>query len=155
MSLELESQTPRINGGGAGSCAHFSSVLEIGEKPRFSGQTADAKHFRRLHRFPSVLLDSSRVDPVCGGILEAPGHCSRRSRPIVAAVAGSWTLRSAPGDRPGIAGPHVTGHMPGARVPPRNLSTDHRPPPGRERSRTHKRLATSLRSTPDGPVTSP
>jgi hypothetical protein len=54
-----------------------SSVLEIGEKSRSSGQTADARHFRRLHRFPAVPRDCPGIHRICGDIVEAPGTRSR------------------------------------------------------------------------------
>ena len=50
-----------------------SSVLEIGEKSRFSGQTADARHFRRLHRLRWSPLDYPGIDRICGDIVEAQG----------------------------------------------------------------------------------
>jgi len=55
-----------------------SRVSANGENTRFSGQTADASQFRRLHRLLSVLLYYPEIDRVCGGIVEAQGILSRR-----------------------------------------------------------------------------
>ena len=60
-------------GGGAGICTQSVRGSRTCENARSSGQTADAMHFRRLHRFLRTPIEYPGIHPICGGILEAPG----------------------------------------------------------------------------------